>query len=208
MEKRNRVLGTKGALCLALPLLLVCAVLTGGITYARYQWEFTQASYFFTPENRIALTVYGDHLSEQTVNAGAFPATSGTWTSIDGGAQMTFSVTNGKPSAFWQQDQEFVIRLAVGLTAGDAGNLSAVLSYTDEGGQPVSVTAEPFQIAAGSFLHSSFGDGWVYEFPAAEEQLRFALQGSNFDYRNFTLTVRGDIPATMLDLQVTQVSTA
>ena len=208
MEKQNRVFSTKSALCLALLLLLGCAVLFGGITYARYQWEFTQASYFFTPENRIALTVYGEHLSEQVVHSGNLPATSGAWKAAEGGAQLDFSVANGKPDAFWQEDQQFAIRLAVGLTAEQAENLTVTLSYTDDNGDPVTVVAEPTAIAAGSFLHSSFGDGWIYEFTTQQSQLRFDLQGSAFDYRNFTITVTGSVPATLLDLQVTQMPAA
>lgn len=208
MEKLKRVFSTKAALCLVLLLLLTCAAAAVGVTYARYQWEFTQASYFFTPENRAAITVYGAHLSDAVLDSGSLPATSGTWEPTDGGMELNFSVANGKPDTFWQKDQEFVIRLAVGLTVQDPSNLTVVLSYTDEDGNPVTVTADPEPIAAGSFRHSAFGDGWVYEFRAAEAQLCFSLQGSAFDYRNFTVTVTGTVPATLLDLQVIQIPAA
>jgi len=205
MEKLKRVFSTKSALCLALSLLLVCAVAAVGITYARYQWEFAQASYFFAPENSSGLTVYGAHLSDDLVSSGNLPATSGTWEQTEKGARLRFSVSNGTPEEYRQQEQTFVIRLAVGLTAENAENLSVVLSYTDDQGDPVSVTAEPIPITAGSFLHSAFGDGWVYSFRDGEAQLRFSLGGEAFDYRNFTVTVTGAVPATLLDLQVTQV---
>ncbi len=208
MEKFKRVFSTKAALCLALPLLLVCAVAAVGITYARYQWEFAQASYFFTPENSSGLTMYGAHLSEDLVSSGNLPATSGTWEQTESGAQLRFSVSNGTPTEYRKQEQTFVISLAVGLTAENAENLSVVLSYTDEQGNPVSVTAEATPIASGSFQHSAFGDGWAYSFPDGETQLRFSLSGEAFDYRNFTVTVTGAVPATLLDLQVTQVPAA
>lgn len=205
MEKLKRVFSTKAALCLALSLLLICAAAAVAVTYARYQWEFMQASYFFTPENRAVLTVYDAHLSDAVLDSGSLPATSGTWEPTDSGMELNFSVANGKPDTFWQKDQEFVIRLAVGLTVQDPSNLAVVLSYTDEDGNPVTVTAEPEPIAAGSFRHSAFGDGWVYRLLVEDEELRFALQGSAFDYRNFTVTVTGTFPATLLDLQVTQI---
>lgn len=208
MEKLKRVFSTKATLCLALSLLLTCAAAAVGVTYARYQWEFTQASYFFTPENRAALTVYGAHLSDAVLDTGSLPATSGTWEPMDGGMEMDFSVANGKPDAFLHQDQQFVIRLAVGLTAGDVANLSVALSYTDGDGNPATVTAKPSPIPAGSFQHSAFGDGWVYRFHVEDEELRFALRGDAFDYWHFTVTVTGTVPATLLDLQVTQTPAA
>lgn len=208
MEKFKRVFSTKAALCLALSLLLVCAVAAVGITYARYQWEFAQASYFFTPENSSGLTMYGAHLSDELVSSGNLPATSGAWEQTEDGARLNFSVSNGTPAEYRKQEQTFVISLAVGLTAENAENLSVVLSYTDEQGDPVSVTAEPTPITEGSFRHSAFGDGWVYSFPDGEAQLRFSLAGDAFDYRNFTVTVTGTVPATLLDLQVTQVPAA
>lgn len=204
MEKLKCVFSTKAPLWLALLLLLTCAAAAVGITYARYQWEFTQASYFFTPENRAELTVYGAHLSDAVLDSDSLPATSGTWEPVDGGMELSFSVANGAPDAFWQQDQEFVIRLVMGLTVQDPSNLEMVFSYMDENDNPVTVTADPEPITAGSFQHSAFGDGWVYRLRVEEEELRFALRGDAFDYRNFTLTVTGAVPATLLDLQVTQ----
>lgn len=208
MEKFKRVFSTKAALCLALSLLLVCAVAAVGITYARYQWEFAQASYYFTPENSTALTVYGAHLSDDLISSGNLPATSGAWEQTENGAQLNFSVSNGTPEEHWQQDQTFVIRLAAGLTADNPDHLSVVLSYTDEQGDPVTVAAEPASIASGSFQHSAFGDGWSYSFRDGEVQLRFSLSGDTFSYRNFTVTVTGTVPATLLELQVTQVPAA
>lgn len=202
MEKFKRGFSTKAALCLA--LLLTCAAAAVGITYARYQWEFVQASYYFTPASSSALTVYGAHLLDAVLDSGSLPATSGAWESTDGGMALKFSVSNGKPGQYRQQEQSFVIRLAVGLTAEDPANLSVVLSYTDDQGDPVTVTAEPEPIVAGSFQHSAFGDGWVYCFHVEDEELRFALQGDAFNYQNFTVTVTGMVPATLLELQVTQ----
>ena len=205
MEKLKSVFRTKAALCLALCLFLVAVAIIGGATYARYQWEFKQASYFFSSANNPGLTVYGAALTQQTLDSGTLPDTKAVWKQTGDGAALTFSVTNGKPDAFFQQEQVCGIRLSAGLTVEDPTALTVILSYTDEKGNPVSVVGEPVAIAAGSFQHSAFGDGWTYKFCSKGTELRFTLSGDAFDYRNFTIHVTGEVPATLLELQVTQI---
>ena len=62
MEKRKPNFSTKTALCCALLLLTLCVLLVGTITFARYSWEFAQASYQFVPATQRAITVYDKHI--------------------------------------------------------------------------------------------------------------------------------------------------
>lgn len=205
MEKLKRVFRSKKAICLALALLLIGAVLAGGVTYARYQWEFQQASYFFTPENTAAAVVYDGHITDDMVHRGILPGTVETWSLTSSGGAFQFSVANGDGNTAAQQDRHFVICIAAGLTVEDPENLAVVLTYTDEGGNAVSVTGEAAAIEEGTFQYDAFGDGWIYRFYTDQNELRFDLTGGSFDYRNFTVTVIGKVSPTLLELQVTQV---
>ena len=205
MEKKKRSISTKTALSCALLLITLCVLLVGTITFARYQWEFSQASYQFVPESRRAVTLYSGHLTEELVSSGKLSQTAGLWEQTGDVAAVQFSVANGTPTEFANEDRYFAISVAAGLAIESADALTVTLSYADENGSTVKITGKPVKIAEGSIQQTAFGSGWVYRFFDGEDELRFVLNGNAFFYENFTVTVAGDVPATLLDLQVTQL---
>ena len=204
MDERKPKFSTKTALCCALMLITLCVLLVGTVTFARYVWDFSQSSYYFEPESRRAVSLYGGYLTKELVDSGKLPQATGLWEQTGSGAAVQFSVANGTPAEFAPEDRYFIVSVAAGLAIENPAALSISLSYTDENGQNATVTAVPEKIVAGSMQQTAFGDGWVYRFYEGGEELQFLLKGNAFFYENFTVTVTGDVPVTLLDLQVTQ----
>ena len=202
MKEQKCKISTKTALSYALLLITLCVLLVGTITFARYSWEFMQASYQFLPQSQLALTVYDGHITQET---GALKPASTVWERVGDQAVLQFGVANGKPEEFAREDRGFAIRLAAGLSIEDPAALTVSLSYIDESGETVTLTGVPETIVEGSIQQAVFGDGWVYRFFENGEELRFSLKGNAFQYENFTVTVTGSVPATLLDLQITQL---
>lgn len=205
MDKTKRNFSTKTALCCALLLITLCVLLVGTITFARYQWEFAQASYQFVPESQRIITIYDGYLTKDRIDSGRLSPVSGAWERTGNGAVVTFGVANGTLAEFALEERTFAIRIAAGLAIEEADALTVSLSYTDENGSTVTVTGTPEKIVEGSMQQATFGDGWVYRFFEGEEELCFTLKGNEFSYQNFTVTVTGSVSTTLLDLQVTQL---
>lgn len=205
MDRTKRNFSTETALCCALLLITLCVLLVGTVTFARYQWEFAQASYQFVPESQRAVTIYDGHLTQEQIDSGRLSPVSGVWEHTGNGAALTFGVANGTLAEFALAERTFAIRIAAGLAIGQADALTVSLTYTDENGSTVTVTGTPEKIPEGSMQQTAFGDGWVYRFFEGEEELCFTLEGNVFSYENFTVTVTGSVSTTLLDLQVTQL---
>lgn len=205
MDRKTTKISTKTALSCALLLITLCVLLVGTVTFARYQWEFMQASYQFIPQSQRSLAVYDGHITQDTSN---LTQATGVWEHTGNGATLRFGVANGKPEEFAEEDRVFAIRIAAGLAIKDPGALTVSLSCTDENGSTVTITGVPSPIVDGSLQQTAFGDGWVYRFFEDGKELQFSLTGNAFSYENFTVTVTGEVPATLLDLQVTQLQGA
>ena len=206
MDKKRTNISIKTALTCALLMITLCALLVGIVTFARYQWEFAQASYQFVPESQRAIMLYNGHLTQELIDSGSLQQTSGVWERTGDGGVIQVSVANGTPAEFAEEDRSVAISVAAGLAIEKADALTVSLSYTDENGSTVTVTGVPEKIPEGSMQQTAFGDGWVYRFFEGEDELRFLLKGKAFFYENFTVTVTGDVPAALLDLQVTQLN--
>ena len=186
--------------CLCL-LCLGCLVSAVGITYGRYQWDFPRASYLFSPETPGQIVLCGGGVSQAWIDGGNLPPLDDDWEETPTGAKLDFGVTNGFPGSFTTRDQVLEIRLAASLAVVDAEKMQVTLSWDDENGQTQSLTATPAPIEQGSFLHDSLGDGWVYRFEQTADP-QFILSGGGLHYRNFTISVFGDVDPALLELQV------
>lgn len=206
MDEKKTKFSTKTALCCALLLITLCVLLVGTVTFARYAWEFAQTSYQFVPESRRAVSLYNGHLSKELIDGGKLSQAGGIWEQTENGATIQFSIANGTPAEFTNEDCYVAVRISAGLAIEKPEALRVTISYPDENGHAVTVTATPEKIAEGSMQQTAFGDGWVYRFFEGDEELRFLLKGKEFSYENMTVTVTGDVPATLLDLQVTQLN--
>ena len=182
--------------------LLICVTLAIGITYARYQWEFPTKSYVFAPVAPDSLYLYGGGVNEEWIQGGHLPPVEDTWEEISGGVKLDFSVTNGQIDSVSWNDQSYVVRLVGGLNIRNPENLTVTLTWQDEAGQICSAVGTPSAIEKGSLLHNSFGEGWVYQFQNQGTEEIFHLIGGQLRYCNFTITVLGDVDASLLNLQI------
>lgn len=193
----------KMVLCLIVLLLSASLLLTLGPTFARYLQQMAQVSYLFTPAVRETVTVFSEKITDANLENGKLPSTKPKWERIDGGMRLQCSVANGMPDRFARRDQLVSLQIAAGLPIADPQRLAVTLTYTDESGQQVALAGVPTPIADGSFRQGTYGDGWSYHFSSAQGEHFFKLDGGAFHYQNITVTVMGDVPATLLELQVT-----
>ena len=63
--------------------------------------------------------------------------------------------------------------------------------------------AEP--VLAGSYLFEAYGEGWVYRFYEEDGRtpVEFPLTGRGLDFSNFAISVKGDVPASLLSMEIT-----
>ena len=186
---------------LTLVCLVVCLALSVGVAYGRFQWEFPQMPYLFTPELPDNLFLCGS-VSEDWLDHGNLPELSDQWMPDGDGVKKEFGVTNGYAQLVSRQEQIYTVRLAVSLGVEDPTKLTVTLSWRDSQGEIHQETAEPVPIAEGTTLHTSFGDGWVYRFLQDGQEVKFSLPGGELAYANYAITVAGDVEPVMLDVQI------
>lgn len=186
---------------LTLVCLVVCLVLSVGVAYGRYQWEFPRRSYVFAPELPDNIFLCGS-LTAEWQEHGKLSDVSEKWVPSGDGVKLDFAVTNGNEKQVSQQEKAYSIRLAAGLNIEDPAKLTVTLYWWDDRGDIHWQTAVPAPIQKGSMLHASFGDGWVYQFYEENAEVSFSLTGGQLAYKNHTITVTGDVETTLLDLQI------
>lgn len=123
-------------------------------------------------------------------------------------AQLRFSVSNGESGdSYTARDQKIRLQVVAPLTVENPDALTVVLTGPDllETEKQTHYTAVPEPIAAGSYLYETYGDGWVYRFYEEDgrTQAAFTLSGDGLDFINFALSIRGDISASLLSLEIT-----
>ena len=192
---------TKYGIFLTLLCLCVCVLLGVGVAYGRYQWEFPRRSYVFAPELPDNIYMCGS-VPGEWLDHGNLPELSKEWIPTNNGVKLDFGVTNGDADHISQREQSYVIRLVTSLSVEDPEKLSVILYWWDAAGEIHWATGVPVPIQEGSMLHASHGDGWVYQFRTERGEVGFSLPGGQLAYANHTIAVTGEVPATMMDVQV------
>lgn len=189
------------AVCAACGAIL-CCVLAVGVTYARYQWEISRESYVFSPAVPDQIVLCGGGVSQEWIDGGNLPPITESWEQTADAAKLDFAVTNGTSSDFAKRDQSYEIQLCAGLHVLNPENLTVLLAWQDDLGATQEAQGIAKPIEKGSFLYNTYGEGWIYRFYSGEEEIAFTLEGGTLQYRNYTLTVSGDVEPTLLELQV------
>ena len=192
---------TKYLNLLTLLCLVICLVLSVGVAYGRYQWEFPRRSYVFAPELPDSIFLCGS-VPGEWLDHGVLPELEEKWLPNAEGVKLDFGVTNGNEKQVSQEDKTYVVRLAAGLIIEDPEKLIVTLYWWDSQGELHWENGVPTPIEKGSMLHASYGDGWVYQFYGDDEELTFTLAGGQLSYANHTIAVYGEVETTLLDLQV------
>ena len=220
-------------ICLVSLCLCGCFILSIGVTFARYRTEYLTQPYVFEaylPQN---YQLHGEVTTEEQLAAigeGQWPDLPLYWTLYDVSnaplivlvegetdeedvlflpdAQMRFSVSNGtSKDNYTKRDQLISFQLVAPLTVEYSGELKVVLSGPDllepEKQAHYVGVAEP--ILAGSYLFEAYGEGWVYRFYEEDGRtpVEFPLTGRGLDFSNFAISVKGDVPASLLSMEIT-----
>lgn len=202
MHKPDR----KNHISLHLRLLMMCllliAVLVTGVSLARYLQEFPPTSYQFVGESDDTVVV-GGTMSDELLAAGIVAAVPGGWTKDESGAKLEFSVVNASSvNNYASRDQRYTICLLAGLGIEDPDNLRVELCYKKDG-KEITLEGLAEEIAENTVNHRTFGDGWTYRFYDEDnEEVHFALPGGELSYKNFTLTIEGNVDPILTELQV------
>ena len=190
---------TKYGTFLTLLCLCSCILLSVGVAYGQYQWEFPRRSYVFAPELPDNIYMCGS-VSGEWLEHGDLLELGEKWIPTNNGVKLDFGVTNGDAEHI--SVQSYVIRLAASLSIEDPEKLSVTLYWWDSAGDIHWATGVPTPILEGSALHASHGDGWVYQFRTERGEVGFSLPGGSLAYANHTIAITGEVEATLLDVQV------
>lgn len=186
MSARNRNL----SMVLLVTVLLLTAVLAVGPGLARFQAEESQPLVFVpAAPGKVYL---GTMATPDESNVSGFdPQEMNHWETVDGGLQLPFTVANGASGeSKTLQTQSFTVQLIGSLGLGNP--LPDVeLHVMEPEGQQV-YRGMPTQIAQGSPLYQTYGDGWVFRFyDEAGKERTWQLQGERFSAVEMALTLVG-----------------
>lgn len=202
MQGQNRNTPLWAKLCLLLLCLLLCSVLIFGITFGRYQQEFSPVNYPFVADGASTL-VLGGTVTQDWLDKGVWPDMATDWSVEGDTATLAFSISNGRSTeSYPSRSQNATVRLVAGLGIGAAKNMTVTLSYLSNG-QSITLTGQAERIQAGSLLYQDYGDGWVYYFyDTSGEEKCFTLTGGKLSYENLTVTLTGNTDPVLCQLQV------
>ena len=169
-------------LILAVTLLLMCAVVMVGVTWARYQEE--ENSYLkYNTRKPATISVWSDYTDG--ILSGKDNVI---WTTSGGKKTAYFYISNGTSvSDCADEDLSATIRLLVSLNAADA---EVDLTVFD-GGPTLMRTGVPVPIQKNTPLHDTFGGGNTYIFRTEDgKELSWDLEGGALSVLAVQINVR------------------
>lgn len=205
MDRNNHIKMRNSLLRIIILCLCVCLLLGVGVTYARYRTEMLTISYWFQPGYQDSIVMRGVVKDDTEAKAGVWNVLPDSWEHIAWNiAQLEFSVSNGSSGTnYATRDQAVSIQLIASLSIQSPENLTVSIITTDDEGLDVTYYGVPEEIRKGSFLHSLYGDGWVYTFvDENDSEQTFLLKGNRLSYRNFTICVEGNVEPALLSIEL------
>ena len=185
-------------LMLAVTLLLLCAVVTVGVTWARYQEEENSYLEYNTREPGMILL-----WSDYDPLTGELTEGNRAWRFSNGTGELDIYVSNGTSTVeYSEEDQSVSIRLI-----GTLGISNAQVSiFVSENGVATRCTATPVPIQEGTPLYSTFGSGNTYIFRDEDgKELSWNLEGGTLSVLGVLIDVQNlekVEDAALLQLQV------
>lgn len=185
-------------LMLAVTLLLLCAVVAVGVTWARYQEEENSYLKYNTREPG-AILLWSDY----DPLTGELTEGNRAWRFSNGTGELDIYVSNGSSTIdYSEEDQSVSIRLIGTLGISDA-QVSILVS---ENGIATRCTATPVPIQEGTPLYSTFGSGNTYIFRDEDgKELSWNLEGGTLSVLGVLINVQNlekVEDAALLQLQV------
>lgn len=185
-------------LMLAVTLLLLCAVVTVGVTWARYQEEENGYLKYNTREPGTILL-----WSDYDPLTGKLTEGNRAWRFSNGTGELDIYVSNGSSTVeYSEEDQSVSIRL-IGTLGISNAQVSILVS---ENGIATRCTATPVPIQEGTPLYSTFGSGNTYIFRDEDgKELSWNLEGGTLSVLGVLIDVQNlekVEDAALLQLQV------
>lgn len=186
--------------------LVVCVLLTVGVSYARYRTG-AMARIDFESRSLSQLWLWelapvsegGEESPEPTA---PHAPQNGVWSEIDGDTNVfRFRLTNGETEqSVAETDILADVLLDVGQGFDDPWWLNVTLYTTNDNNEELRYLGVPTQIAEGSVLYNRFGEGWCFRFYPLTEQdtvdmhkepLRWVFPGGEYTVREAELRIMG-----------------
>ena len=196
-QKKSKPIAVR-RLMLAVTLLLLCAVVTVGVTWARYQEEENSYLEYNTREPGMILL-----WSDYDPLTGELTEGNRAWRFSNGTGELDIYVSNGTSTVeYSEEDQSVSIRLI-----GTLGISNAQVSiFVSENGVATRCTATPVPIQEGTPLYSTFGSGNTYIFRDEDgKELSWNLEGGTLSVLGVLIDVQNlekVEDAALLQLQV------
>lgn len=196
-QKKSKPIAVR-RLMLAVTLLLLCAVVTVGVTWARYQEEENSYLKYNTREPGMILL-----WSDYDPLTGELTEGNRAWRFSNGTGELDIYVSNGTSTVeYSEEDQSVSIRL-IGTLGISNAQVSILVS---ENGIATRCTATPVPIQEGTPLYSTFGSGNTYIFRDEDgKELSWNLEGGTLSVLGVLIDVQNlekVEDAALLQLQV------
>lgn len=197
---------------LSLVLLAAAMVISTGTAFARYRQEReAEITMEVKPATQIGLGVLREPTEEEVENAGGkkdlvFDSSVIPRWEINGDTcLLRLAIANGvSESEFYKSDVKVTLRLiaTLGLWEGEkAADIYLRLPSETSASGYEEVLAAVSAIEAGTALHTTHGDGWVYEFRNGEEEQSWILTGGEFSCVEVVLVMKNAAPGNASLLQ-------
>lgn len=196
-QKKSKPIAVR-RLMLAVTLLLLCAVVTVEVTWARYQEEENSYLKYNTREPGMILL-----WSDYDPLTGELTEGNRAWRFSNGTGELDIYVSNGTSTVeYSEEDQSVSIRL-IGTLGISNAQVSILVS---ENGIATRCTATPVPIQEGTPLYSTFGSGNTYIFRDEDgKELSWNLEGGTLSVLGVLIDVQNlekVEDAALLQLQV------
>lgn len=210
LQKMNKILWY--SLGLALLLLAAAMVVSTGTAFARYRQDReAEITMEVKPATQISLGVLREPTEEEAAAMGGkkdliFDSSITPQWEISGDTcLLRLAVANGvSETEFYKSDLNVTLRLiaTLGLWEGEkAADIYLRLPSETAKSEYAEVLAAVSAIEAGTALHTTHGDGWVYKFQNAEEEYAWTLSGGEFTCVEVVLVMKNAVPGNASLLQ-------
>ena len=192
-------------------LVLLCLMVSIGVTWARYRTEMDKSVYFQVRKPvafYLGRIEYAEDETQKDAEGKFVRSDEGEWErDEDGNLKLKFAVANGTSQTDYEKrDQQVSIRFigSLGVQSGEAPiTLTLTFPSEEDPEKPCQVKATAVRIDPESPMYTTYGDGWVFSFQENGEELTWMLEGGELTYVEMDVTMDAEvIDTSLLQLQV------
>lgn len=209
MDQRKSNISSWYSLGLAALLMVFCLVVSIGTTQARYRTEVSK-SIHFDVRKPVQIYLGSVEYTEDSEEGIFIQHNEGSWEKNEEDLlQLNFAVANGtSKTSYAEEDQQVYIRVVSSLGIQEEEEplpLTLTFPSAEDPEKTEEVKAKAVRIVAGSTLHTTFGEGWMFRFENEEgEELAWDLKGRKLSCIEMVLILEDGTltDASLLQLQI------